>query len=96
MSLCIKLIGQQEAGVVARITAWLDDGCFVKSWVRAGSWEVLAGFCPGEGGSHVDSFSVVVTMQFGKKSSTKEPKVQHQEVEKNHFACSNRLTNYLW
>lgn len=22
--------------------------------------------------------------------------VQHQEVEKNHFACSNRLTNYLW
>jgi len=64
MSLCIKLIGQGEAQMAAGIAVWLADEFFAKSWVRAGSWKVLAGCSPREGDSHVDPFSVVVTMQF--------------------------------
>lgn len=66
MSLCIKLIGQGAAWVVAGLSVFLAAGfCQVtsKGWALGGAGCALGGrFPPGEKGCCVDSFSVVVTM----------------------------------
>lgn len=66
MSLCIKLIGQGAARVVAGLSVCLAAVfCQVtgKGWALGGAGCALDGrFPPGEKGSHADSFSVVVAM----------------------------------